>query len=270
MYPSKGIPLMSTTEYREMALLRRYHLHGDQSARVALVESGMPLVRSIARRYSGRGEQFEDLVQVGLVGLVKAIDRFDVHAGRRFVSFAAPNISGEIKRHFRDHTWAAHVPRSVQELDVKVQRAQEELRAARSRERGRPAEPTAHDVAVHLDEPLDRIELAIQAGRCRRAAPIDAPISGDATVLDALGHEDPALEQVELRQLVFACASELDARERRVVWMRYVRDMLQREIAHEIGVSQMQVSRLLARAVKHMREAANRVPATVERMPLAA
>lgn len=270
MHPSERIPIVSTPEYRDMALLRRYHLHGDQSARAALVERSMPLVRSIARRYSGRGEQFDDLVQVGLVGLVKAIDRFDVHAGNRFVSFAAPNISGEIKRHFRDHTWAVHVPRSVQELDVKVQRAQEELRAARSRERGRTVEPAPREIAEYLEEPLERVELALQAGRCRRAAPIDAPIGGDATVLDAVGHDDPALERVELRQLVLDCARELEPRERRVVWMRYVGDMLQREIAHEIGVSQMQVSRMLARALNRMRGMASRAPATAERIPLAA
>lgn len=261
---------MNTTEHRDLALLRRYHLHGDHDARSALVERSMPLVRSIAARYSGRGEQFDDLVQVGLVGLVKAIDRFDVRAGHRFVSFAAPNISGEIKRHFRDHTWAAHVPRSVQELDIKVQRAREELRSARAKDHGRPAEPTARELAAHLDEPLDRVELAIQAGRCRRAAPIDPRPGEEATLLDALGHDDRALERVELRQLVVDCADVLDARERRVVWMRYVSDMLQREIAHEIGVSQMQVSRLLNRAITRMHEAANRTPATAGRMPLAA
>lgn len=270
MYPFGRIPLVNTTEHRDRSLLRRYHLHGDHAARAALVEHSMPLVRSIAARYSGRGEQFDDLVQVGLVGLVKAIDRFDLYSGHRFVSFAAPNISGEIKRHFRDHTWAAHVPRSVQELDVKVQRARDELRAKRSRERGRPVEPTARELAAHLDEPLDRVELAIQAGNCRRAAPIDPHPGEDATWLEALGSDDPALERAELRQLVRDCASVLDARERRVVWMRYVRDMLQREIAHEIGVSQMQVSRLLARALKRMREAATRTPETAESMPLAA
>lgn len=261
---------MNTTEHRDLVLLRRYHLHGDLEARIALVERSMPLVRSIAARYSGRGEQFDDLVQVGLVGLVKAIDRFDLHAGHRFISFAAPNISGEIKRHFRDHTWAAHVPRSVQELDVKVQRAREELRAARSKEHPRPAEPTTRELAAHLDEPLDRVEMAIQAGRCRRAAPIDPRPGEDPTLLETIGHVDPAFEQVEMRQLVVDCASVLDARERRVVWMRYVRDMLQREIALEIGVSQMQVSRLLTRAVARMRDAATRPLATAERMPLAA
>lgn len=261
---------MNTTEHRDQALLRRYHLHGDQDARAALVEHSMPLVRSIAARYSGRGEQFDDLVQVGLVGLVKAIDRFDVYAGNRFVSFAAPNISGEIKRHFRDHTWAAHVPRSVQELDVKVQRARDELRAKRSRNPGRPVEPTTRELADHLDEPLERVELALQAGNCRRAAPIEPRPGEDTSWLDALGGDDPALERVELRQLVFDCASVLEPRERRVVWMRYVRDMLQREIAQEIGVSQMQVSRLLARALKRMREAARVRPEAAERLPLAA
>lgn len=262
---------MNTTEHRDLALLRRYHQHGDQAARAALVERSMPLVRSIAARYSGRGEQFDDLVQVGLVGLVKAIDRFDLRAGNRFVSFAAPNISGEIKRHFRDHTWAAHVPRSVQELDVRVQRARDELRASRSKERGRPIDPSPREIAAHLGEPFDRVEQAIQAGRCRRATPIDhRPGADDSTFLDTIGHNDAALEQVELRQLVHDCAGVLDTRERRVVWMRYVRDMLQREIAQEIGVSQMQVSRLLTRAVDRMREAAIGSPAAAERMSLAA
>ncbi len=259
MFPLGRTPPMNTTAHRDLALLRRYHRHGDHEARTALVESTMPLVRSIAGRYAGRGEQLEDLVQVGTVGLLKAIDRFDVESSHRFVSFAVPNISGEIKRHFRDHSWAAHVPRSVQELDLKVRRARDELAATRTRAGRSPSgEPTTAEIARHLGEPLSDVEQAIQAGRCRQSVSIDVGDRDDSSPLDRAGGLDRRYEQVEARRLLQQCSPVLDARERRVVWMRYYADMLQREIAEEIGVSQMQVSRVLTRAVDRMRWAAER------------
>lgn len=209
----------------------------------------MPLVRSIVRRYLRSGEPVDDLMQVGALGLVKAIDGFDTRAGTPFVSYAAPSISGELKRHFRDHTWTMHVPRGMQELNARVRIAQRELESA-----GDPS-PTAEAIARRLDETVDRVRDALSAGLAHRAQSIDAT-PDNRSLLATLGRDDRALELIEIRDLVRRCAGGLDERQRKVVWMRFFRDMLQREIALEIGVSQMQVSRLLSSAFERMREIA--------------
>lgn len=238
---------MDTTAYHDLVLLRRYHLHGDQQARRELVERGLPLVRSLARRYRGKGELYDDLVQVGSVGLVKAIDRFDVHSRHLFVTFAVPNITGEIKRHFRDHTWSTHVPRGVQELDAKVQRARNDMCAVSG------VTPSVAEIASHLEQPIERVEEAVYAGQSHSTKSLDHSRDDDRDLLSTIGGDDPDLDRVEARQLVRECSDVLDERERKVVWMRFFLDMLQREIAAEIGVSQMQVSRLLTRSLARMR-----------------
>lgn len=235
-------------EQTDLRLLRRYHDHHDVEAREQMVRRGQPLVKSLARSYSGRGELFDDLVQVGSVGLVKAIDRFNPDAGTRFVAFAAPNITGEIKRHFRDHCWVLHVPRSVQELDARITRATEELASEAGRK------PTADELALRLDVPVERIEDAIQGGRGYSALSLDFPAGDTARALDVLGEDDPMISALDERDLVRRAGSVLDAREREIVVLRYGEGLLQREIAERVGVSQMQVSRILARALDRMRE----------------
>jgi RNA polymerase sigma-B factor len=233
-------------EQVDMALLRRHHEHGDVRAREELAERCMPLVRSLARRYQGRGEEFEDLVQAGTVGLVKAIDRFDITTGRRFVSFAAPNITGEIRRHFRDHTWDVHVPRSMQELDAKVQSA----RTAAIADSGR--EPTDDDLAEILSVPVADIREARSAGRAYRAMSLDAPSGEARDVADTHGTTDPGYRHVEHVATIADARTALTDRERSVLDMRYDDELLQREIATRIGVSQMQVSRIISGAIEKM------------------
>ncbi len=239
---------MSTPAHRDLVLLRRYHDQGDTHAREQLVERGMPLVRSIVRRYQRSGEPLDDLLQVGTVGLIKAIDGFDARRGTTFVSYAAPSISGELKRHFRDHTWTMHVPRGMQELNARVRLAQRELEAAGH------AAPTVDAIAERLDESNRRVEDAMQVSMAHRAQSMDALSPESRALVSTLGERDHGLELVEVRDLVRRCAAGLDERQRTVIWMRFFRDMLQREIAAEIGVSQMQVSRLLSSAFERMRE----------------
>lgn len=243
---------MYTSERRDATLLRRYHRSGDLAARDELVEHGMPLVRALARRYAGRGEALDDLVQVGCLGLLKAIDRFDDDAGHRFVSFAVPNITGEIKRHFRDHSWTVHVPRSVQELDARVEDTSARIAATT----GRPAE--IPQLARELGEPEERIREALRGARAHTALSLDHPTSDGRTAGELLGGADDGFRAAEDRALLRVCCRGLDARDRRIVGMRFVGDRLQREIAEEVGVSQMQVSRLLRRAVRRMRDEADR------------
>jgi RNA polymerase sigma-B factor len=248
-------------EQLDLVLLRRYHEDGDLQAREELARRCLPLVRSIARRYAGRGEQTDDLVQAGLVGLVKAIDRFDLGAGNRFVSFAVPNITGEIRRHFRDHTWAVHVPRSLQELDARVQAT----RAAIVSDTGR--EPTDDDLAATLDVSLADLREARTAGQSYRALSLDHPAGETRDVADTHGSTDPGYARIEAAATVADAMTVLDDRERQVVQWRFSDELLQREIAERIGVSQMQVSRIISGAVARMNE---HVSGAVDAAPLAA
>ncbi|WP_210491887.1 SigB/SigF/SigG family RNA polymerase sigma factor [Patulibacter sp. SYSU D01012] len=231
----------------DLQLLRRYHVHQDLEAREEMVRRGLPLVRALARQYAGRGDALEDLVQVGTIGLIKAIDRFDPEAGSRFAAFASPNITGEIKRHFRDHCWAIHVPRSVQELDAKISRESDRMSAKTGRA------PTAAELAERLSVPASQVADALVGGRGYRTLSLDHPVGETGEALDRFGREEPGYGLVERKSLVEDACRVLDEREREVVELRFVEGMLQREIAERIGVSQMQVSRILARALDRMR-----------------
>ena len=235
-------------EQIDLDLLRRYHQTDDPRALEELAHRSMPLVRSIARKYHGRGEDMDDLIQAGNVGLVKAIERFDPDAGHRFITFAAPNIQGEIRRHFRDHTWAVHVPRSLQELDAKVQGAQ----AAILQETGREA--SDDDVAEALGITVDEVREAQAVGRSYRATSLDAPSGESREIIDTCGERERGYEHVEAAVVVEDAMSALKERDRRVLHMRFHEGLLQREIAERIGVSQMQVSRILSAAVDCMHE----------------
>jgi len=233
-------------EQIDLDLLRRYHDHDDTLAREELAGRCLPLVKSIARKYAGRGEDMDDLIQAGTVGLVKAIDRFDHATGHRFVSFAVPNITGEIRRHFRDHTWAVHVPRSLQELDQKVQAATRSMSAATGQE------PSDGDLAAELDVPVGEIREARSAGRSYRALSLDAPAGEARDMADTHGVSDPGYARVEAAATLEDAMSALTDRERAVLDMRFHDELLQREIADRIGVSQMQVSRIITGAVARM------------------
>lgn len=239
----------------ETTLLRRYHVDGDLAARQELVARMLPFVRHVARRYANRGEPIEDLVQVGCVGLLKAIDRFDVTRGVRLTSFAEPNVAGEIKRHFRDHGWAIRTPRDLQELNAGILRATHELEARLGRS------PTVPELAERLNTSPEHVAEAVLAGRNYRASSLDETDETGGGHATRIGGPDEELDRADMRMLAAAGLRVLPARERRIVALRYLHDLPQREIARRVGVSQMHVSRLLRTSLDAMRDELDRDPA---------
>lgn len=227
---------------------------GDRRARDELVRRHLPLVRKLARRYSGAREPFDDLVQVASLGLVKAIDRFDAARGPTFSSFAVPTILGELKRYFRDLGWSVHVPRGAQELALKVQEAQDRLTTT-----GRA--PSVPELAEYLELSIEDVLGALEAAGAHHTASLDTPREdGDGesgTLADVFGRVDVGFERVDAKVTIAAAARHLAPRERRVIVLRFVEDLTQSEIAARIGVSQMQVSRILRRALTQLREVTN-------------
>lgn len=209
------------------------------------------LVESLAARYRGRGEPFEDIVQAGNVGLVKAIDGFDPARGKSFVTYASCTIVGEIKRHFRDTTWAVHVPRRLQELRVHIRAAARELTAAGI------AEPTSGDLAAHLGMDEEEVRQAGTASNAYSSLSLDAPTAGDgSTVLaDTLGSDDAGLDLVVDLQALRELLGRLPEREKTILLLRFYGNKTQSEIADEVGLSQMHVSRLLNQTLKSLRRA---------------
>jgi RNA polymerase sigma-B factor len=238
----------------EHALLVRYHRAGDLAARAELVERFLPFARDLARRYSYTDEAFDDLVQVASLGLIKAIDRFDPERGAKFTSFAAPTILGELKRHFRDKGWALHVPRDLQERTLAVTRESEAL----SKRLGRS--PKVREVANSLGFSVEAVLEAQEASASYEAASLDAPSSREddeaAPLVDMLGGEDSAYELVESRDAIASTWKALPEVERKVLELRFMHDLTQREIGDQIGYSQMHVSRLLRRALNLLETAA--------------
>jgi RNA polymerase sigma-B factor len=233
------------------ALFVRWQQGCDQRARAELVDRFMPLARKLARRYAGL-EPFDDLLQVASIGLLKAIDRFDPGHGAAFSSFAVPTILGELKRHFRDTGWFVHVPRRAQELALKVQEAQECLSARSERS------PTVQELAHYMEISVEEVVDALEAGAAHHSTPLDAPVGrkdGErATLADTFGAEDDRFELIDARVTLGAVAGELSERERLVLTLYFLEERTQSQIAEELGVSQMQVSRILRRAVERLRE----------------
>jgi RNA polymerase sigma-B factor len=234
----------------DVELFRR-HQQGDQAARDALVRRFMPLARSLARRYDRSSEPFDDLLQVASLGLLKALDRFDPQLGHPFASFAVPTILGEMRRHFRDSGWSVHVPRGSQERALKVRDAQERL----ANHRGRA--PTVRELAEYLEYETGEVLDALQAIQAYEALSLDAPRPGATDEVtsygDAMGSEDERYELVEMDATVGAVLGQLPQRERAILRMRFVEDLTQTEIAARVGISQMQVSRLLRRSLDQLR-----------------
>ena len=232
-------------------LFERWHRDGDTIAREALVRRFMPLARRLARRYERSSEPFEDLLQVASLGLLKALDRFDPTRGHPFSSFAVPTILGEMRRYFRDSGWSVHVPRGEQERALKVRDAQETF----ANEHGHA--PTVNQLAEYLEVDTGQVIEALQAIQAYEALSLDAPrpgADGDAmTYGEAVGHEDERYELVELDATVTAVLERIPKRERMILRMRFVEDLTQTEIAARVGVSQMQVSRLLRRSLDQLR-----------------
>ncbi|GAB2670064.1 RNA polymerase sigma factor SigF [Kribbella swartbergensis] len=219
-------------------------------ARDGLVALHMPLVEHLARRFRNRGEPYDDLVQVATIGLIKAIDRFDSDRGVEFSTYATPTILGEIKRYFRDKGWAIRVPRRLQELRLSLTSATAEL----TQELGRA--PTVAELSERLGLSPDLVIEGLESANAYNTLSLDAPDQNEAdatTVLDGLGGEDEALESVEYRESLKPLLAQLDTREKRILTLRFFRGMTQSQIAEEIGISQMHVSRLLARTLTELR-----------------
>lgn len=223
-------------------------------ARGTLVEMNMSLVRFSARRFRSRGQQeMEDVVQVGMVGLIKAIDRFDVGRGPEFTTFAIPYILGEMKRHFRDTTWAVHVPRRLQELRLELAKARDHLTTASD------TTPTIAEYAAYLEISQDAVIECMVAANGYMAGSLDVATAGDSeeregrSYADVLGACDPRMELVEDIQALVPLLKELDTRERRILQLRFGEDMTQSEIGARLGCSQMHVSRLLNTALAKLR-----------------
>jgi RNA polymerase sigma-B factor len=230
-------------------LLQAYKQEGDLAARDRLIEELMPLVRSLALRYTGRGESLEDLVQVGAVGLIKAVDRFDPDRGVELTTYAVPTILGEIQRHFRDKAWAVHVPRSVKELRVRLARLLDSLSA----ELGRS--PTIEELARAADADEEEVIEALDSDQAYTARSLSAPLGDESgsSLSDLVGEDERGYERVEEGALLASGLEALEPRERRIVTLRFFHGLTQSQIAAEIGISQMHVSRLLRSALQAMR-----------------
>jgi RNA polymerase sigma-B factor len=220
-------------------------------ARDELAALHMPLVEHCARRFQNRGEPLEDLVQVGAIGLLKSIDRFDLARGVEFSTYATPTIIGEIKRHFRDKGWAIRVPRRLQELRVQIAGAGAELTQSLGRA------PTATELAEYLDCPVEDVIEGIESSNAYTTLSLDSGDSDDGplSLLDSLGVADTGLEHVELRASLRPLLDQLPTREKNILALRFFHNMSQSQIAAEIGVSQMHVSRLLSKTLDHLRAA---------------
>ncbi|MFC8430940.1 RNA polymerase sigma factor SigF [Streptomyces sp. NPDC057253] len=222
-------------------------------ARNTLIEMNMSLVRFAAGRFRSRGpEEMEDIVQVGMIGLIKAIDRFELSREAEFTSFAIPYIVGEIKRFFRDTTWAVHVPRRLQEARVQLARATEELRSRLGRT------PTVKELSELMSLPEDEVIEARIAANGYNSASLDATINGsqdgESVLQDFIGADDTALELVEDFHALAPLIAGLKDRERQIIHMRFVEELTQSEIGERLGISQMHVSRLLSRTLARLRQ----------------
>ena len=228
-------------------LLLAYHRDGDRRAREQVLVELMPLVRSLASRYAGRGEPLDDLVQVGAVGLIKAVDRFDVSRGVEFTSYGVPTIVGEIRRHFRDKAWAMHVPRRIKELSVRLSRVLDDLTTTLGRS------PTIAELAEAAAVDEEDVIDALDAAHAYSTRSLDAGPAGGEQLAEHLAGADPGYDGVDDRWLLSAGLEALDPRQRRIIELRFFEEMTQSQIAAELGISQMHVSRLLRNALDVMR-----------------
>lgn len=233
-------------------LFRRYKEDGDMEAREQLVMSHLNLVRFLANKFKNRGEPLDDLVQVGYLGLLKAIDRFDPDRGLEFTTYATPTILGEIKRHFRDKGWSVRVPRRLQELSAKVNQATDTLTTQFQRS------PTIQEIADYLDASVDEVLEAMESSSAYSSVPLDGTGSSEnddaPSVIDRYGSEDNELAFTDDRLVIEEALKGFSPREREVIELRFLKGMTQIEIAEQLGISQVQVSRLLRRTLKKIQD----------------
>ncbi len=223
----------------------------DAAERERLIMEHLPLVRGLARRYAERGEPLDDLIQVGTIGLIKAIDRFDPSRGYKLASFATPTILGEIRRHFRDRSWSVRVPRGLQEARAQIAHTVDDLSARNGRS------PSVREIAEASGLPVDEVLDALAAGSAQRPAPLSSPGGeGEDEEGISVGVDEAGYEQAEARATLDAGLADLPARERVILHLRFEEGLTQSQIAARVGVSQMHVSRLIRRALETLRERA--------------
>ena len=233
-------------------LFGRYRSSGDQAARDELVEMYLNLVKYLASRFRNRGEPIDDLIQVGTIGLIKAIDRFDIERAVEFTTYATPTIVGELKRYFRDKGWAIKVPRRLQELSFKVNQAIDALTQRLQRS------PTIPEIAEYLEVTPDDVLEALETSEAYNFVSLESDRNGDGSdtfsILDYIGKEDALMSVVEDRTTLAVALKFLTPQEQRVLYLRFFQGLTQTEIARQLEISQMQVSRLLRRTLKVLRE----------------
>ena len=236
---------------RTRRLLVRYHKYGDRGARERVIQEQLPLAEFLARKFAGRGEPVDDLVQVASVGLIKAVDRFDLDRQIEFSTYATPNILGEIKRYFRDKGWAMRVPRGLQELRQSAKEVirDETVKTERS--------PSLQELAQTLDADVEGVAEALTLGRAYNTASLNAPVSHDEpdgdTIMDLQADDNVPIEGLEEKILLQEAIGGLKDQQQQILKLRFNEGKTQTEIADHIGVSQMHVSRLLRRALEDLR-----------------
>ncbi len=236
---------------RTRELFRRYKEEGDDDAREQLVMSHLNLVRFLASKFKSRGEPLDDLIQVGTIGLIKAVDRFDPTRGLEFTTFATPTILGEIRRHFRDKGWSVRVPRRLQELSSKVNQTKEELT------KGLQREPSVEEVATALNTTVDEVLEAMESSSAYSSVPLEGGPSGEddaPSVIDRYVSEDEELALSDDRLAIEEAIRDFSPREQEIICMRFIEGLTQVEIAKKLGISQVQVSRLLRRTLRKLQE----------------
>ena len=248
-----ALPRRSDTPERareeDRELLRRYHKDGETAAREELIQRHLPLVRSLARRYAGRGESLEDIEQVGAIGLIKAIDRFELEREVSLATYATPNVVGEIKRHFRDKGWAIRVPRALQELNASMSGAIERLTGRLGRS------PSIAEIAAELKATPEDVLEAMEVGSAYSTVSLSSGPRGedDLDPLETIGGEDAEFERSEHRAALEPALDRLAPREREILRMRFEEGLPQTQIAQQVGLSQMHVSRLIRKSLTVMR-----------------
>ncbi|WP_058269993.1 SigB/SigF/SigG family RNA polymerase sigma factor [Olsenella massiliensis] len=238
---------------RTRELFRRYKDEGDEDARQQLVVSHLNLVRFLASKFKNRGEPLDDLIQVGTIGLIKAVDRFDPSRGLEFTTFATPTILGEIRRHFRDKGWSVRVPRRLQELSAKVNQTKELLTKDLHRE------PSVEEVAQTLEVSVDEVLEAMESSSAYSTISLEGGATTDddeeaPSVLDRRGEDDQGLASADDRLSIEEAIRDFSSREQDIIRMRFLEGLTQVEIAGKLGISQVQVSRLLRRTLKKLQD----------------
>jgi RNA polymerase sigma-B factor len=233
-------------------LFRRYRLEADEDARDELITMYLNLVKYLASRFRNRGEPVDDLIQVGTIGLIKAIDRFDIERQVEFTTYATPTIVGELKRHFRDKGWAIKVPRRLQELSFKVNQAVDALTQSLQRS------PSVREIAAYLEVTPEEVLEAMETSEAYNFVSLESDRGGDGSdsfsILEYIGNDDRLMAAVDDRTTLQAAFKELTSQEQRVLYLRFFEGLTQTEIARQLEISQMQVSRLLRRTLKVLRE----------------